>query len=1158
MFNKKLIIDSLKNLSKPSRMTNKNTFDLKESGSKKEDFISAQEGVETPIYKAVKTGVSPIEGKGLFAEQSIRKGDIIGVSHIRKKFMKNGEEYEAPFPSTVLGYYNHSEEPNVYEVDKGDYILMVAGRDIQRGHEITSNYNKHNIKDLEVPDDFKKGGSIKRPSLPNRKSPRSYSRSFEATNKLFAKNPLFAKAKSRKNKIFDPRAQYYDNGGASGCPQGMGWSIKDNKCIKLLFNSNTLTDIKNRVNSTTGIPLTTLSDGLKIKPLNSFSDFGKEKPIPVREDSFIETLETDVNDFLGKPLVRAAQIADNLAEKGEDSSDPLRHSTAGALTAQTIANKTGNIPFISNPLGYLGANIAGIGHELSTLYNTDLDDRPWSVKLQESLEDIYNNSVGASTIFNNKSEKDKINYLLHLTRTNQLPDGYGEERPFKNNPKWTDPYNKKQYGGLNNFAEGGASGCPPKYYWNGTKCVKKPKNSFVTSDFNKYEERKAAYDDSLKLYNAGNKESAFNRRVINLVSREYNRQRYFWNPRAIPTTDRMPASINYGFSQDLGNRNYDGIPLSNVGDFIPRNFNNMNDPLFSAANRIDPIYFNRHSTGIDPRAGLGAGAIYDSPIYKKPVQPVIYEKDYKNRVIKKFYPKIKDPVKDPVVPTTRTVYIDCPPGSVSNGQKTDVTTHDPDSPGNYLRTITTGCDPVKEKEVIIPIKEPVINTEEVPMGTQEYPEELGGPNWEWDKKYHSFTTPRLNKHFPLGPLFNGKKKHTFSTPSLHRRKDYKEGGISLQLTKDEIQKYVDGGYVVEDLPKANKGKISKTLKKITRSNYNPLSIPIKKIGERIARQHSSPSRSRGEIATALFKPHKYTAKYFGQASTLPVEYGIGKRDLIANYFSGNETGFEPIDYDIKSDSGLFAAIEEYGPLKTYMLNSAISHGESLDFFNDIVRRNGDRNMFIRGADGRYIGNQSMMAYHKPDYPFVLDDMHIQSTLLGIDRPLSQLYSFELEKILELDPQALSEFSYKTKQSLNQLFEQYGKDSIPFEIDPLERKPNFSYNPQFKFGISPVGPRDNVGGHMAFLQRTPEKEFQLTTRDLWGFRPEAYDKKWGMYNSFLRAQTQLMDAFGKPFVLTQTNPIKLKQGGESNYELGDEVDEETKKYLESIGYTFETI
>jgi len=213
MLNKKVIIDSLRNLSKPTKMSNKNSFDFKEGGSKKEGFISAQEGVETPIYKAVKVGASPIEGKGLFADQAIRKGDVIGVSHIRKKFMKDGDEYQAPFPSTVLGYYNHSEEPNVYEVDNGDHIVMVAGRDIQRGQELTSNYNKHNIEDLEVPEDFKKGGATKRPSLPSKKSPRSYSRSFEATNRFFAQHPLFKKPKSKKNKIFDPNSEYYANGG---------------------------------------------------------------------------------------------------------------------------------------------------------------------------------------------------------------------------------------------------------------------------------------------------------------------------------------------------------------------------------------------------------------------------------------------------------------------------------------------------------------------------------------------------------------------------------------------------------------------------------------------------------------------------------------------------------------------------------------------------------------------------------------------------------------------------------------------------------------------------------------------------------------------------------------------------------------------------------
>ena len=172
MFNKKVIIDALRNLSKPAKTNNSNSFNFNNGGAKDDEFISAQNGVDTPIYKAVKIGASPIEGKGLFADQAIRKGDVIGISHIRKNFTKNGEEYQAPFPSTVLGYYNHSEEPNVYEVDKGGHILLVAGRDILRGQELTSDYSKHNIEDLEAPKDFKRGGSTKRPSLPNRKSPR--------------------------------------------------------------------------------------------------------------------------------------------------------------------------------------------------------------------------------------------------------------------------------------------------------------------------------------------------------------------------------------------------------------------------------------------------------------------------------------------------------------------------------------------------------------------------------------------------------------------------------------------------------------------------------------------------------------------------------------------------------------------------------------------------------------------------------------------------------------------------------------------------------------------------------------------------------------------------------------------------------------------------
>lgn len=42
---------------------------------------------------------------------------------------------------------------------------------------------------------------------------KKYSRSLDATNRLFAENKLFEKPKSRRNKIFDPRAKYYQDGG---------------------------------------------------------------------------------------------------------------------------------------------------------------------------------------------------------------------------------------------------------------------------------------------------------------------------------------------------------------------------------------------------------------------------------------------------------------------------------------------------------------------------------------------------------------------------------------------------------------------------------------------------------------------------------------------------------------------------------------------------------------------------------------------------------------------------------------------------------------------------------------------------------------------------------------------------------------------------------
>ncbi|MFZ9376949.1 MAG: SET domain-containing protein-lysine N-methyltransferase, partial [Candidatus Fonsibacter ubiquis] len=220
MHNKKVIIDAIRNLNKTNRFKNTN---VKNNFGKKNNMITAEEGVDTPIYKAVSVKPSNIEGKGLFAQQAISKGDIIGVSHIRKNFKSNGQNYVAPVPSKVLGYYNHSENPNVEEVDMGDYIIIKALKNIPFNSELTSNYNKNTSTGLETSDNFeklKKGGSSKRAQMPSKKNSKAYSRSFEATNRFFAENPLFKKSKSRKNKIFDPNAKYYADGGESGCPEG--------------------------------------------------------------------------------------------------------------------------------------------------------------------------------------------------------------------------------------------------------------------------------------------------------------------------------------------------------------------------------------------------------------------------------------------------------------------------------------------------------------------------------------------------------------------------------------------------------------------------------------------------------------------------------------------------------------------------------------------------------------------------------------------------------------------------------------------------------------------------------------------------------------------------------------------------------------------------
>ena len=64
--------------------------------------------------------------------------------------------------------------------------------------------NMNALKDPAVFGAMKKKGGEKK-----------FSRSLEAKNRLFAENPLFKKKKSKKKKIFDPNAKYYQTGGSN-------------------------------------------------------------------------------------------------------------------------------------------------------------------------------------------------------------------------------------------------------------------------------------------------------------------------------------------------------------------------------------------------------------------------------------------------------------------------------------------------------------------------------------------------------------------------------------------------------------------------------------------------------------------------------------------------------------------------------------------------------------------------------------------------------------------------------------------------------------------------------------------------------------------------------------------------------------------------------
>jgi hypothetical protein len=182
-----------------------------------DDNPQMKSGGSKSKHVVVKQSKIPGANKGLFSNQKFKRGEPIGLAH------EDGQPV-----GDIGNMHNHSDNPNMYSVKVGNKRYVYAKRNIEPGEELTTDYRLQ--PELEQPEDFmKRGGSTKglvRMPKPSKKglASKAYSRSLEATNRLFTENRLFEKPKDRKRKVFDPNAKYYASGGEYGMPLGAGVS----------------------------------------------------------------------------------------------------------------------------------------------------------------------------------------------------------------------------------------------------------------------------------------------------------------------------------------------------------------------------------------------------------------------------------------------------------------------------------------------------------------------------------------------------------------------------------------------------------------------------------------------------------------------------------------------------------------------------------------------------------------------------------------------------------------------------------------------------------------------------------------------------------------------------------------------------------------------
>ena len=95
-----------------------------------------------PLPESLTIKQSKVNGLGLFAEQDIKQGTNLGMSHVQI-----GEEI---LRTPLGGFINHANEGNVIKVKMYDEVYktkwnLVTVKNIEKGEELTVRYTFYNV-----------------------------------------------------------------------------------------------------------------------------------------------------------------------------------------------------------------------------------------------------------------------------------------------------------------------------------------------------------------------------------------------------------------------------------------------------------------------------------------------------------------------------------------------------------------------------------------------------------------------------------------------------------------------------------------------------------------------------------------------------------------------------------------------------------------------------------------------------------------------------------------------------------------------------------------------------------------------------------------------------------------------------------------------------